>query len=197
MPRSIVVFVAHPRIERSISNVRMRRVAEGITGVTVVDLYAEYPNFEIDIRREQARIEDHDAVIMQHPVYWFSSPSIVKEWVDQVFSFGWAFGPEGDALKGKLYLHSVTTAASHGVFARDVTSRSALRAQFHPFEATATLCGMRYLPPFSLFGAPADEPREERIERHAHAFALLLRGLRDDTLDLAQPYRAIQSEVAV
>jgi len=180
MPRSIVVFVAHPRIERSISNVRMRRVAEGITGVTVVDLYAEYPNFEIDIRREQARIEDHDAVIMQHPVYWFSSPSIVKEWVDQVFSFGWAL-----------------TAASHGVFARDVTSRSALRAQFHPFEATATLCGMRYLPPFSLFGAPADEPREERIERHAHAFALLLRGLRDDTLDLAQPYRAIQSEVAV
>lgn len=189
MPRKILVLAAHPRPERSIANRRLMRVAEGISGVTVADLYAEYPTHDFDIKREHARVEAHDVLIFQHPVYWFSAPSLVKGWIDAVLTFGWAFGPKGDALRGKLYLHSVTTAASHGVFAREVSSRGALRAQFHSFEAMATLCGMRYLPPFSLFGEIEDEAREVRLERHARAYAALLRGLRDENLDLAQPYR--------
>lgn len=189
MPRKILVLVAHPRPERSVANRRLMRVAEGISGVTVVDLYAEYPTFAFDASREHARVSDHDVLIFQHPVYWFSAPAMVKGWIDSVLSFGWAFGPEGDALRGKIYLHSVTTAASHGVFAREMTSRAALRDQFHSFEAMATLCGMRYLPPFSLFGEQEGEARTDRLERHARAFAALLRGLRDEKLDLAQPYR--------
>lgn len=188
MPRSILVFYAHPRATRSVVNKRLKRVAEGISGVTVVDLYAEYPTHYIDVRREQARVEAVDVVIFQHPVYWFSAPSIIKEWVDRVVTYGWALG-DREALKGKIYLHAVTTAASHGVFAQEVTGRAALRAQFHPFEAMASLCGMRYLPPFSLFREVAQDSRNERLEHHAAAYARFLRDLRDEKLDLAQPYR--------
>lgn len=188
MPRSILVLYAHPRPERSVANRRLKRVAEGISGVTVADLYAEYPTYDIDVKREQARLEAHDVLIFQHPVYWFSAPALVKEWVDRVVTFNWALG-EREAMKGKIYLHAVTTAASHGVFAKDVTGRAALRAQFHPFEAMAGLCGMRYLPPFSLFREVADEGRAERLDIHAAAYAKLLRELRDERLDFAQPYR--------
>ena len=188
MPRTILVLYAHPRPSRSVVNRRLKRVAEGITGVTVVDLYAEYPTHHIDVRREQARVEEADAIIFQHPVYWFSAPSLVKEWVDRVVTYGWALG-EREALKGKIYLHAVSTAASHGVFAREVTGRAALRAQFHPFEAMAGLCGMRYLPPFSLFREATEGDRAVRLDRHARAYAHLLRDLRDDKLDPAQPYR--------
>lgn len=188
MPRSILVLYAHPRPERSVANRRLKRVAEGISSVTVADLYAEYPTYDIDVKREQARLEAHDVLIFQHPVYWFSAPALVKEWVDRVVTFNWALG-EREAMKGKIYLHAVTTAASHGVFAKDVTGRAALRAQFHPFEAMAGLCGMRYLPPFSLFREVADEGRAERLDIHAAAYAKLLRELRDERLDFAQPYR--------
>ncbi len=188
MSRSILVLYAHPRPSRSVVNRRLKRVAEGISGVTVVDLYAEYPTHYIDVRREQARVEFADAVIFQHPVYWFSAPSLVKEWVDRVVTYGWALG-ESEALKGKIYLHAVTTAASHGVFAQEVTGRAALRAQFHPFEAMAGLCGMRYLPPFSLFGEVEQQSRAERLDHHAATYARFLRDLRDEKLDLAQPYR--------
>ncbi len=188
MPRSILVLYAHPGASRSVVNRRLKRVAEGLSGVTIVDLYAEYPTLYIDVLREQARVEAADVVIFQHPVYWFSAPAIVKEWVDRVVTYGWALG-DREALKGKIYLHAVTTAASHGVFAQEVTGRSALRAQFHSFEAMAGLCGMRYLPPFSLFREEADESRAERLEHHAAAYARFLRDLRDEKLDLAQPYR--------
>lgn len=188
MTRSILVLYAHPRPSRSVVNRRLRRVAEGISQVAVVDLYAEYPTHHIDARREQARVAGVDVLIFQHPVYWFSAPSLVKEWVDRVVTYGWALG-ESEALKGKIYLHAVTTAASHGVFAQEVTGRAALRAQFHPFEAMAGLCGMRYLPPFSLFREEGRESRAERLDLHAAAYARFLRDLRDEKLDLAQPYR--------
>jgi len=188
MPRSILVLYAHPRPSRSVVNRRLKRVAEGISGVMVVDLYAEYPTHNIDVQREQARVEGADVVIFQHPVHWFSAPSLVKEWVDRVVTYGWALG-EREALKGKIYLHAVTTAASHGVFAQEVTGRAALRAQFHPSEAMAGLCGMRYLPPFSLFREVEKESRADRLEHHAAAYARFLRDLRDEKLDLAQPYR--------
>ena len=188
MTRSILVLYAHPRPSRSIVNRRLRRVAEGISGVTVIDLYAEYPTHHIDVRREQARVEGYDAIIFQHPVYWFSAPSLVKEWIDRVVTFGWALG-EREALKGKIYLHAVSTAASHGVFAQEVTGRSALREQFHSFEAMARLCGMRYLPPFSLFRETEGADRAERLDNHAQTYARFLRDLRDEKLDLAQPYR--------
>ena len=192
MPRSILVLYAHPRPTRSVANRRLKRVAEGLSDVTVVDLYAEYPQHHIDIDREQARAEEADVLIFQHPVYWFSAPSLVKEWVDRVVTYGWALG-EREALRGKIYLHAVTTAASHGVFAQEVTGRAALRAQFHPFEAMAGLCGMRYLPPFSLFREAGRESRAERLDMHAGAYARLLRDLRDERIDLAQPYRSIMA----
>lgn len=193
MPRSILVLYAHPRPSRSVVNRRLRRVAEGISGVSVVDLYAEYPTHSIDVRREQARVEPVDVLIFQHPVYWFSAPSLVKEWVDRVVTYGWALG-EREALKGKIYLHAVSTAASHGVFAREVTGRASLRKQFHSYEAMAGLCGMRYLPPFSLFREMQGGSREERLDIHASAYARLLRDLRDERLDLAQPYRKHMAE---
>lgn len=188
MSRSILVLYAHPRPARSIVNRRLKRVAEGISGVTVVDLYAEYPTHHIDIPREQARVEAVDVLIFQHPVYWFSAPSLVKEWIDRVVTYSWALG-EHEALKGKIYLHAVTTASSHGVFAQEMTSRAALREQFHPFEAMAKLCGMRYLPPFSLFREVEEDSREDRLTIHAATYARFLRDLRDRKLDLAQPYR--------
>ena len=52
--RRILVLLAHPSLDRSEVNRPMAEAARGIEGVTLVDLYAEYPDFQIDIDREQA-----------------------------------------------------------------------------------------------------------------------------------------------
>lgn len=183
MKRSILVLYAHPRTERSQANRRLKRVAEGVDGVTVVDLYAEYPTYEIDVDREQDRLSRHDAIVFQHPVYWYSAPALLKEWIDLVLEWRWAYGPDGIALQGKLWLNAVTAGGSQAAYGPEGRNRLDLRALFSPFEQTAMLCGMSYLPPFALFDA---NDRRERavLDAHAAGYAKLLRDLREHTIDV-------------
>src|SRR5262245_49141826 len=102
MPRRILILFAHPVLERSRVNRRLVDAVRDLPGVTVADLYEEYPTLAIDVRREQARAAAHDVLVLQHPFYWYSAPAIVKEWLDLVLEHGWAYGQGGTALHGKL-----------------------------------------------------------------------------------------------
>jgi len=183
MQRSILVIYAHPRTDRSQANRRLKRVAEGMDGVTVLDLYAEYPTYDIDVDREQARLSQHDAIVFQHPVYWYSAPALLKEWIDLVLEWRWAYGPEGNALRGKVWLNAVTAGGAQAAYGPEGRNRLDLRALFAPFEQTAMLCGMQFLPPFALFDA---NDRRERsvLDAHAAGYAKLLRDLRERAIDV-------------
>ena len=185
MQRPILVVYTHPRTERSQANRRLKRVAEGLDGVTVVDLYAEYPTYEIDVDREQERLKQFEVIVFQHPVYWYSAPALMKEWIDLVLEWRWAYGPGGDALQGKIWLNAVTAGGSQATYAPEGKQRQDLRALFSPFEQTAMICGMRFLPPFALFSA---NDRRDRavLDAHAASYARLLRELRDGSLDPAE-----------
>lgn len=183
MVRSILVLYFHPRSERSHANRRLMRAAEGLNDVTVADVYAEYPTYDIDVDREQERLAAHDVIVMQHPVYWYSAPALLKEWIDLVLEWGWAYGPGGDALHDKIYLHAVTAGSATAAYSAEGRNRFDLRALFAPFEQTALLCGMVYLPPFALFEATT-EIEEASLNAHVSSYARLLRSLRDDSLDM-------------
>lgn len=151
--------------------------------VTLVDLYAHYPSYDIDVDREQERLLAHDVIVFQHPVYWYSAPALLKEWIDLVLEWRWAYGPGGDALRGKIWLSAVTAGGSRAAYGPAGRNRVDLRSMFAPFEQTAMLCGMTYLPPYALFDA---NDRRDRavLDAHASGYAKLLRDLREETLDL-------------
>ena len=44
----------------------------------------------------------------QVPWYWYSVPALLKEWMDQVLTYGFAYGSHATALQGKT-LQVVTT----------------------------------------------------------------------------------------
>lgn len=184
MPRSILVLFAHPAQHRSVAQVALARAAQAVAGVTFADLYAEYPRFDIDIDREQDRLLAHEVIVFQHPVYWYSTPAILKEWQDLVLEHGWAYGAGGDRLAGKIFLAAVTAGGPEAAYAAQGYNGFPLRALLSPLEQTAILCGMVYLPPFALFAArgAADGPA---LAAHAQAYRRLLEGLRDGTFDVA------------
>jgi hypothetical protein len=66
--------------------------------VDISDLYEEYPDFYINVKREQQLLIEHDIIVFQHPFYWYSSPAILKQWEDLVLEFGFAYGPGGTKL---------------------------------------------------------------------------------------------------
>ena len=60
-----------------------------------------------DVRREQERVERADALVLVHPVYWWSMPSLMKGWLDRVLTFGWAFGTEEATVLADREVHLV------------------------------------------------------------------------------------------
>lgn len=163
--------------------------ARGVQGVTVVDLYAEYPDFSIDIDREQARLVAHDVIVFQHPLYWYSSPALLKEWQDLVLEHGFAYGLHGTALRGKAFLNAVTTGAKPEAYSADGMNHAELRSLLGPFEKTADLCGMRFLAPFVMFGAGRAR-EEDRVNVHRNAYDDLLKALVAGRFDLDKAAKA-------
>lgn len=172
--------MAHPALRRSRVNRRLMAAAHGLDGVTVNDLYQNYPDFDIDVVREQHLLLAHDVVVMQHPFYWYSTPSILKEWQDLVLEHGWAYGQGGNALKGKWLVTAVSAGGAESAYSIGGSNRLTVRQLLAPIEQTARLCGMTYLPPFVVHGTHA--LGEEDIDRQASDYKRFLEGLRDGRL---------------
>ena len=183
--RRILILFAHPSIDRSEVNVALYRAADGTDGVTLVDLYAEYPDLQIDIDREQQRLRDHDVIIFLHPLYWYSTPAIMKEWQDLVLEHGFAYGTEGTELHGKLFFNAISAGGIVDAYRADGYNHFTIQELMRPLEQMAALCGMIYLPAFALFGARTAS-EENRIESHIEQWCSLLAALRDERLDITE-----------
>lgn len=152
MALQILVIFAHPAIRRSRVNRALVQAAHGLDGVTVHDLYETYPDFSIDVAREQALLSAHDVIVFQHPFYWYSAPSIVKEWMDLVLEYGFAYGENGRALAGKGWMSAITTGGRDIHYGPKSQNLFTVAELLRPFEATAHLCRMHWIQPFLVQG---------------------------------------------
>jgi putative NADPH-quinone reductase len=180
----LIVYYAHPGHKYSHVNRFMASVAQAIDGISCVDLYHDYPRFDIDVNVEQQRLLEHDVIVMQFPVFWYSSPSIIKEWQDLVLEQGFAYGAGGDKLKGKYMMLAVTAAGPEDAYTKEGYQRYPLRTFLKPLEQTAHLCKMRFLAPYALYGS-LKAPATDEADRHITGYRQLLEAIRDDRYDLA------------
>ena len=181
----VLILFAHPAQHRSEVNVQLFKASQNLEQVTLVDLYQEYPTFRIDIDREQQRLLDHDVIVFMFPLYWYSTPSILKEWQDLVLEYGFAYGHEGKALHNKTFLCALTAGGAEKAYQADGYNHFTLRELLHPLEQTANLCGMTYVPPFALFGA-LTAGQEGRVATHIQAWQSCLNALVHNQLDIAK-----------
>ena len=183
MTKKILVLFAHPAQRRSEVNVALAKAASRLKFVTLVDLYAEYPDYFIDVDREQKRLEKHDIIVFLHPVYWYSTPAMLKEWQDLVLEYGFAYGTGGTKLAGKTFFCALTAGGPQEAYHKRGYNHFTLRELFVPLEQTANLCGMTWLPPFALYAARRAHD-EGRVEAHADEFVELLTALSEDRISL-------------
>ena len=181
--RRILVLFAHPVLERSRVNRRLVDSIRDIENVRIHDLYEEYPTLAINVKREQKLLLEHDVIVFQHPFYWYSAPSIMKEWQDLVLEHGWAYGEGGTHLRGKITLNAVTTGGPASAYQKAGYNRFSVRELLAPFDQTAYLCGMRYLAPFSVHAA-LRVGSEDDVASSRAAYVRLIEALRDDRIDL-------------
>lgn len=168
----ILILFAHPRLEKSRIN---RRLVESIPSglpVTFHDLYELYPDFNIDIEAEKQLLLEHDVIIWHHPFYWYSCPPLLKQWIDMVLELGWAYGPGGTQLKGKYVFNVITTGGARDSYEHEGRNRFTIRELLSPFDQTAYLCKMIYLPPFTIQGT--HRLTDQEIEMSVNEFNRLL-----------------------
>jgi glutathione-regulated potassium-efflux system ancillary protein KefF len=171
-PRTLVL-AAHPNWRDSRVNRRLIEAAREAPGVEVRDLYSLYPDFDIDVPAEQEAAEQAQLIVLMHPIQWYSMPPLQKLWFDDVLSYGWAYGREGTALQGKDMWLVATTGGPESSYHPQSYNRYFFDAFMPPYEQTAALCGMRFLPPLMLHGAR--RASAETIAQHVDVFADRLR----------------------
>ena len=166
-----LVIAAHPNITNSVINKAwLERLRQEEGNVTVHELYAAYPDGTIDVEREQQLLLEHDRIVFQFPFYWYSNPSLLKEWQDVVLAYGWAYGSQGTKLHGKEFMLAISTGGPEAAYQAGGYNQYSMSELTKPFQAMANLTGMRFLPTFTLQGVMsiAKEQAMESAEKLVH-----------------------------
>ena len=167
----ILVILAHPQIEHSRVGRALAQAARQ-AGFELRDLYARYPDYLIDVAAEQAALADVDLLVWLHPIHWYGMPPMMKLWLDEVFAFGWAYGPGGCALQGTDLWLATSTGGPEASYSGAGYNRFYFDAFLPPYDQTAALTGMRFLPPLVLHGA--HRASDAAIAAHAEVFVARL-----------------------
>ena len=170
----ILVILAHPQLEQSRVASALAAAARTLSGgdqpqLAIRDLYALYPDYLIDVAAEQAALADVQLLVWLHPVHWYGMTPLMKLWLDEVFAFGWAYGPGGRALAGADLWLATSTGGPEDAYHPSGHNRYFFDAFLPPYEQTAALAGMRFLPPLVLHGA--HRVNEAALQAQATLFA--------------------------
>ncbi|MBM3287420.1 MAG: NAD(P)H-dependent oxidoreductase [Candidatus Eisenbacteria bacterium] len=170
-----LIVLAHPNLaEESLANKIIVDRVRGIPQVTIKDLYQESPSFKFQVAEEQDALLRVDSVVFQFPFYWYGVPGILKEWMDRVLAYGFAYGSTGDKLKGKDFLASLTIGGPAEAYREGGYNNFTINELLKPLRQMASLTGMRYHRPIASHGMifipnvyNTQEAVEERARRHA------------------------------
>lgn len=182
---SVLVLFAHPAFQRSRVNRAMVAAARKTKGVTVHDLYETYPDFLIEVREEQLLVEKHDTIVLQHPFFWYSSPALIKEWLDLVLEYRWAYGEGGDALRGKILAQAISAGGGEEAYQRSGANHFHIRELLAPYEQTARLCKMGYAEAFTAHNSHKLD--DDALIHVSQDYSAWLGSLRDGTCPLWLP----------
>ena len=160
----ILVIHAHPYPGRSRAGGALLAAIRDIPGLEVRSIYNLYPDFDIDPAAEQRALERADVVVLLHPLYWYTTPALLKHWFDVVLVKGWAHGVGGTALKGKECLWVTTTGGGEDAFTAQGKHGHEFTAFAPVVEQTMRFCGMRWLEPFVVYAGHQISDDELRSE---------------------------------
>ncbi|NEP62905.1 MAG: NAD(P)H-dependent oxidoreductase [Symploca sp. SIO2G7] len=140
-----LVILSHPNLEESIANKTIvEQLETNVDNLEIRHIEKLYPDFKIDVEAEQTALHEADIIIFQHPFYWYSTPAALKQWIDDVLAFGFAFGTNGDKLKGKHFMQSITVGGPKESYAPLGYNHFTVEQFLKPMEQTVYLTGMIY-----------------------------------------------------
>jgi hypothetical protein len=174
-----LVILAHPHFDQSIANKAIiEELSRSDIDFEIRNLSALYPTFQIDVKAEQEALLKHREVIFQYPFYWYNMPAILKHWFDEVFTYQFAYGSQGDKLKGKYFIPSFTVGAPESEYHTLGEHHFKVYEFCKNLAQTAYYAQMKYVEPLYFHGTSVNAGyTKEDIEAKAKAQAQRLLAL--------------------
>lgn len=169
-----LILLFHPDLTRSKANAALARAAAALPAVEVVDMTAACPDgldLFRDGAREAARLLTAERIVLQFPVQWYSTPTLLKAWQDAVLTrmFYLAYEAEGRRLEGRPLLVAATAGNTPEAYTAGGRNLFPMAELMAPLRATAHRCGLDWAEPFVLYRA--DKLSPEEIEAAAAGYA--------------------------
>lgn len=144
----VLVISGHPNLDQSNANSAiLQSLTKRIDDIEVRRLDTLYSNNPIDVEAEQKALLDAEVIVLQFPFYWYSVPALLKRWIDQVFTYNFAFGPEGDKLANKHFLLSISVGGPKESYGPLGYNHFSVEEFLRPLEQLAYLAKMQYHKP--------------------------------------------------
>jgi putative NADPH-quinone reductase len=148
-----LIILGHPDWEKSLANKEIvNGLAHSEENVEVRNLQQLYPDFKIDIKKEQEALLRHKNIVFQFPFYWYTMPAILKHWFDLVLEYGFAYGSTGDKLRGKNFIPSFTVGSAENEYKTLGEHHFRIPEFCKNLEQTAYYTQMNYIEPFYFHG---------------------------------------------
>lgn len=132
-----LIINAHPTPEQSHTQSFFKEVVTSLENVSYIELTKNLPKLE--------ELLNYQRIIFQFPVYWYSSPAILKQWMDNTFF-------SGDSRLSGVELGIVAIfGVSQSQYQAGGKEKYTPSEMLRPFEMLSNHLNMIYLPPFSVF----------------------------------------------
>lgn len=146
-----VLLLAHPDFAVSRANRALLAGLNHLPGLEVAELYALYPNGQIDFAVERERVLRADRLVLQFPLYWYSTPPLLKHWQDAVLTPLFYREPGiAASTAGLPVIAATTTGGPSASYRPGGATGMTIDELFAPLRATARRCGWLWQAPFAL-----------------------------------------------
>lgn len=163
MAKKILIVSGHTDLNDSVANKCILEELHSRLPEAEMDYLSElYPDYRIDVAAEQKKLVAADIVVLQFPVFWYSQPSLLHRWMEEVFKHGFSHGSQGKALAGKRLIASFTSGAPADMYSHEGAMGHTIEEMIMPpIEGTARLTGM-VLAPFVYTGGVSYATRNDK-----------------------------------
>lgn len=157
-----LVIVIHPNIENSVINKRwIVELDKYPEKYDIHQLHEVYPNEKIDVLKEQKLIEQYEKIVFQFPFYWFNCPPLFKKWLDEVLTYGWAYGSKsGYKVSEKKIALAISVGIDEHEYSPTGKYQYTLEQLTTPFELTFDYIKADYQPFFAYYGIELNSSSE-------------------------------------
>ena len=142
---NLLIVCGHTNFDNSVANKTILDDLKKEFPNAEIDVLSKlYPDYKIDVEAEQEKLKKADVIVLQFPFFWYSCPSIMRKWFEDVLLHGFAYGTTGKALEDKKFTVSFTLGAPEEKYHHGEFQNFEIDEFIPQFQQLSNLCSMAW-----------------------------------------------------